>query len=362
MSNSIKVESRQITRHVKGIQIEHENRRYFVVSGLPIIDRPPTGLSPIDVTPGLFAVAVTGCQIRTNASAFAIKQAIESSHKGEPNFDGIDLSIMLELFPLIQAFQADSDYEFTSTLIRVLGALTACSYTDGPIGLDDNSLKKAQSIFEGACEQIPYEIILQGLLSISWGGCFLELYRVIEQLYPIPKLLKLTAVWPTNIPLNELAADIEKNLGWRPKENEALAELISSCDESTVTILSSAFCKVRTIKSDSSKISEDLYRLRNSLVHFRQALSRQDLSDAEWNLIIVAMLELSSELYRRYGEIYNQPIPSNLSERNKFRLHQAQQAERVSNTSIEDTRTVYAQGPHISKIRRIITCLTRKFK
>lgn len=45
----------KITRQIRAIQIEHDETRYFAVLGLGEIDTTPSGLQPIELTPGLFS-------------------------------------------------------------------------------------------------------------------------------------------------------------------------------------------------------------------------------------------------------------------------------------------------------------------
>lgn len=305
MSKADVISTVKVTRQIKAVQIEYENFRYMAILGLPLIDSAPDGLILIDHTPGLFAIAVIGADVGPNATAYQIKQAIEYSHEGDPGFEGIDLAEISCLFPLIQVFQADKNYEFTAELVRVLGTLTASSYFDGPIGLDSSTLSETQALFEGGCEFVPFEAILQGLLSISWSGFFLELYRAIEQLYAVPKLLALATVWPVTGKYSDMAANLEKHLGWRPKENESLAGLIDCCSDATKISLGLAFCQNRENPMEAETIANCIYKLRNSLVHFRQALLTARLDDSDWNTKIRAMIALMNEVYQQHGSRFH---------------------------------------------------------
>ena len=152
-------------------------------------------------------------------------------------FDGYELSAITNLFPSIEIFEADQNYEYTANVVRVLGALTARSYADGPIAPSGTTLNKVADIFQSGSEHVPFENVLQGMLSISWGGFFLELYRAIEQLYAVPRLAALVEAWPTSLPYRSLADLLESHLAWRPKEDDALAKIIAECDDTIVAPL-----------------------------------------------------------------------------------------------------------------------------
>ena len=126
-------------------------------------------------------------------------------------------------------------------MVRVLGALTARSYADGPIAPSGTTLNKVADIFQSGSEHVPFENVLQGMLSISWGGFFLELYRAIEQLYAVPRLAALVEAWPTSLPYRSLADLLESHLAWRPKEDDALAKIIAECDDTIVAPLRESF-------------------------------------------------------------------------------------------------------------------------
>jgi len=295
----------QITRHVRGVQIEHEGARYFALLGLQNVDQLPEGLSYSDLTPGLFAITVTEAKLVPSAGPLEIRQAVEESHSGEPSFDGIELDEVARLYPEIFIFSADNDYEFTSSLVRVLGALLAASYLDGPIELELKTLQDVQRLFESGSEHIPFENILQGLLSISWGGLFLELYRSVEQLFAVPRLIEITDDWPSSLPFSELANLLENHLSWRPKENDALAAIIRGCRLDVTSALGDAFCPHRKRPVDHQNMADDVYRLRNSLVHFRQSLRLEDTGDQRWNEMIRAMISLVREAYSLHGAKYH---------------------------------------------------------
>ena len=297
----------KITRQIRALQIEHNEARYFAVLGLTEVDTMPDGLGHVELTPGLFSVVITQSDIQPSATALEVLNAIGARHAEDKDFDGYDLSDISLLFPDISIFEADQNHEYTSNVVRVLGALTARSYSDGPIEPSADTLAKVSSLFEGGSAHIPFENILQGLLSISWGGFFLELYRAVEQLYAVPRLLALVEAWPTPLSYRQLADLLENHLSWRPKEDDALAKLINGCDSVIVQELAETFSKDRDTSQGNlaGKVASDIYRVRNSLVHFKAALGQENHTDYAWEPMIVAMLDLVQDIYQRHGARFN---------------------------------------------------------
>jgi hypothetical protein len=291
----------QITRQIRAIHFEHNAVRYFAVLGIGEAESVPDGLVPTELTPGTLSVALTQSDIQPSAKGLEILEAIGDLHGGVEGFNGYELSAITKLFPSIEIFEADQNYEYTANVVRVLGALTARSYVDGPLAPSDTTLKKVSDIFQSGSEHVPFENVLQGMLSISWGGFFLELYRAIEQLYAVPRLAALVEAWPTSLPYRRLADLLESHLAWRPKEDDALAKIIAECDGIIVGPLRESFSGHREADQEitAEKVAADIYKIRNSLVHFRAALGTVQRTNEEWDNMISAMLVTCSPLSPR---------------------------------------------------------------
>ncbi len=172
---------------MRAVQFEHEARRYFAFFGLPPIEELPDGLSELERTPGAFGIAVSQSDVQPKATLAEIRDIIEDEFEGIDGYEGHDLELVAALFPKILLVEADTNHIYTADVDRVLGAMVALSYAEGPIALGQQTLKGIAALFTEGSDYIPYSTILQGILSISWGGLFVELYRSIEQLYAVPR-------------------------------------------------------------------------------------------------------------------------------------------------------------------------------
>lgn len=298
--------NRKVTRQIRAVQIEHEGRRLFAFLGMNLIETPTEGLACIDLTPGLFGIVVTQTDVKPVATGSEIREIIELQFQGADGFDGFDLKFISDLFPPIFVYEADKNFEYTGNEIRVLGAMIARSYEDGPIDFSNELLEKICNTFQNSSEYIPYENILQGMLAISWGGFFVELYRSVEQLYCVPKLEILTKEWRSELPHRELALLLDRILSWRPRELESLENLIGECSMPTKERLRQAFCPTlgEEIEVGSEAIAKNIYGLRNSLVHFRTGLPVADRSDESWALVINSMIDVVTGTYDKFGSIF----------------------------------------------------------
>lgn len=208
-----------------------------------------------------------------------------------------------------------------------------------------NTLNKFYEIATSQNQYIPYEFITESLISTKWKHIYKDLYRCIEALYAYPKVSNLIenndCCKCENI--EKIIASIENELGWRPTEQEALQSLLklSSNDllgrfidlfnvndpnwkplEESISTreneisrggiepaeIESKMHEIERYQQDvrykkADYIGKKLYKLRNSLVHFRKALGQANqFNDEEWNRLTVYMLDLISEVYDKFHE------------------------------------------------------------
>lgn len=103
--------------------IKFDGRRYFVSSGYQKPSEVPEGFSLIDSSPGLFSVMVIEADIPSNASATLAEEHLRFNHKEVPGYSGHELSNIEKMFPPIDFYLIDSNYqsEFYSNLSRISG-------------------------------------------------------------------------------------------------------------------------------------------------------------------------------------------------------------------------------------------------
>lgn len=153
-------------------------------------------------------------------------------------------------------------------------------------------------------KSIPFDIILSGISSYNNPkNLFLELYRSIEKVYPDRYIRALKEKLGIDMCESKLSSDLEEITGWRPNEESALKYIVSSLDPSLITATYSALQNTKldmanesiraleqaaenqemddedrktlltNVHSEkASIISNRIYKIRNSLVHFRALL------------------------------------------------------------------------------------------
>lgn len=301
------VEALALSRQVRAARVSHHDRVYFIFFGFG----PPTdsvlGLSSVDATPGLFALAVLHLDIAATATPWAIREAVEAFHAGVGGYSGHGLAQIMPLFPELRFFSADVNFPFTTDIIRATGSYASRTYADGPLAFEDETCETLATSFEAGHATIPHMLVLQGVLSFSWASLYLEIYRCIEQLFAVPRISALVKEWPSNLALYDVAELVERHLSWRPREDESLAKILRNCDSGSVDIALDAFgCSPSEVEDQRvGQVARSIYGLRNQLVHFRPHKDVPTRNDQSWNLIIRAMLLCVFEIYDAVGAAFH---------------------------------------------------------
>ncbi len=299
----------KLTRTLRAVKIKHETESWLVCWGFSELQSVPDGLLAIDVTPALFCISVEEADIRPTATGLEVKEAIDAFHKDQDGYEGHDLEDISRLFDVCQAFKIDPNFYYASDFPRLIGLIFVTSYFDGPMDLSEPTLEKMATIFETGSEYLPYELLLQGVLSISWRGFFLELYRCVEQLFPAAVLPDFVNDLGDVRPLIDLAKILETRLSWRPKENEALVELFRGLPEDDLNLFQRALGLQFSEGADPYEVvGRRVYALRNSFVHFRPALEDAKMDKIDVDLLLQAMMNFVMNVYDCHASRFHGPL------------------------------------------------------
>ena len=295
-----------ISRQVRLVRTSFKGETFFCIFGLTEPEQLPLGLELADATPAIFTVGVLEARIQPTSSVSAsdIRDAIEGDFVGSSDYQGHELADIARLFPRVSVYRVAQHEPYLQSDQRVLGALLARSYADGPIQILGPTIEKLWSTFESGSKFIPYQNLVQGLMAISWEHLFLETYRCLEQLYAEPRVSALRGQWHSKLSLRELAAMLERHLSWRPKEDEALSKIIASCDVACVASLCNAFGMnepLENLTARAEAASRKVYDLRNNVVHYRPIHEVIKKTDAEWDSVVLALLDVVNQVYESRG-------------------------------------------------------------
>ena len=185
-------------------------------------------------------------------------------------------------------------------LIRISGFYALKNSQLIALKFSSKTFDKFENIFFEGSKNIPYENLLFSLVSVSWKYSFLDIYRCIEMLFPISYLEIFHKELKIEDSLLKFSADVEKYMGWKPKEKDAVNKLIDESPEEARKLL-------REIKklldgTEEGNCGDFVYKIRNSIVHFRPATQSINIEDNNWDMLIRASLYIVEYWYKQYDE------------------------------------------------------------
>jgi len=259
------------------------------------------GCAAEEVHAGMFTAVLyyAKLNVMNGVSPFAIANDIMIMDHGD-DVKKVPLNQLEGYFSEVNVFNVSDDRIVNMSALQLLAVAVSSSNSHYYLPYSDDVGKIFLDIAVESCNKYPYELLIYAMLSSHYKHAFLEIYRSIERLYPIPKLMEFhSSLAVDHINAISLSGLLEQHLSWRPSEEESLRELIENLSDGVRDILRGV---VESDGGDSKNLSKWLYRLRNSQVHYREALRRHDMEEDRWNAIIYACLAISSFLYGKFAE------------------------------------------------------------
>lgn len=299
------LESKQILPNLTSVMLKLDEDLFFCLIGEKFISDnfDFSIIEEQNTNAGLVTLLISKNLLRINSNINFIDFDDKIMHQHEDkDYSGHDYADFLEYLNPIYLYKILNNSQlYNQGLNRVLAYI----YTKNPNNLilkfDDNVLNKISEIALIGSPKISYNLVISCLLSTNFRHSFLELYRLVERLFSISYLKELYIQVDTKISFLQFSAHLEDITGWRPKEEEALKKIFSLTKPSTLTYFDEFLCT--SIELSSQQIHSYFYKLRNSIVHFRPNQANLELTDFQWNLLIVATFNLLDEHYSSLEEL-----------------------------------------------------------
>ena len=251
----------------------------------------------LDVDPAFLTVALSELQPRPSASPSEIRQVVEWSDKDtDENYFGHEHHRIASLFPTIRIYAIEQNSLTWNTFFRV--CVDECdlgsSWIEGRLAATLSSMSDLDQ------QRIPYQMLCRSIFDSNKGSFFLALYRCLEALYAYSSAQGLVNALEIRAPWIEVAAILEDRLGWHPREEGSLTQIIKFASDSDLRTVVIAFGGSRSPENRELLVNHTakaIYRLRNSIVHFRPAQRISDIESLDWNGICEAMVGIVIDVY-----------------------------------------------------------------
>jgi hypothetical protein len=277
----------------------HAENYYIVSIGFEEYTEYP-GLNRIDLNSAIVTVVLSELKPRPSAGVFKIKDIVEFSDKAsDENYSGHDYGAISDLFPKMVAYRSSDNCIDLAFKIFFQFCLNECLFNHSWIEPSlANSLDALCQLDEN---RIPYKVLCRSVFDGDQGSLFLALYRCMEALYSFSSAKLVRDELLLKNSWTDIAIALEDKLGWRPKEDGSLADLVRFASEVDVRAISKliCICPRGDNKNEFSDAAIKIYWLRNSLVHYRPIHHKLDLDILDWNDICSAMAGMVHDIYYR---------------------------------------------------------------
>ncbi|NEQ39696.1 MAG: hypothetical protein F6K40_26965 [Okeania sp. SIO3I5] len=310
---SLKVidEKYHILPNFQTASFQYDGNDYFVTIGVQEYletNQEEEVIQFLELNAGIVTALLFELKISVNkkVNPYKIRDEIfyPSESESEDEIIPYEFSKVKDFFEPIFVYKIPENSPFLSldkiNITRISGFCAVKSSQLISLKFSSDTLNQFEKLFIEGSKNIPYESLLFSLVSVSWKYSFLDIYRCIERLFPISALEDLHKKLNLNIKcsLLDFADDIESYIGWKPKENEALNKLINNSPDTARQILRQVKADIEGTKKGN--LGNFIYKIRNSIVHFRPATEQIKLDDNNWNRLINSSLLVIEYWYAKY--------------------------------------------------------------
>jgi hypothetical protein len=294
-----------ITPTLRIIQIKFEGKLYFAAIGsqldTTLLD--VSVLKELDLNAGVISILLSEGLIKLDKKSNNLEfydnilfQHQESGYKGHNFTDLIAYLEDIYFFEVPEYSIVKSDW--TS---RVACYIYSKNSSQLILDFDENVTDFISELSLVGSDNISYKIVLSSLFSNTYKHAFLELYRLIERLFPISYLKEFHSVTDTKLKFLDFVIELETITKWRPREDEAIEKIFINSKASTRNYFKAFHSTSASLQSQNDYTF--FYSLRNSIVHFRANHLELELTNKQWNLLLNATLFLIDEQYSANNEM-----------------------------------------------------------
>jgi hypothetical protein len=305
---------KRLTSVLKFAIFEFDSKFYFISVSLneqniDLSSLEEYGLLDFDNNSGIFTALIYGLKVGVKEDVDPYKILDEVFYEIEENKkEGFEYIKIVDFFESIKIYQITKNCPFVSDnleftekdiyeilLFRLALLLLVKNDAVRILKFSPETLECFIKLCEEGSMKISYENLLYSFVSFSWKHCFLDIYRCLEKLFSIPKLKNFyDTILEKKDLLNfqDFATLCEEEISLKLREEETLEKLLNGEEKITNRL---------GIRENSYKF---IYKLRNSIVHFRasQETMVPNDDDDRWNIIINVCLRLVFSLYRKYED------------------------------------------------------------
>lgn len=284
------------------LDVNYLDKRYLIVLGVDLnhanVDN--THFDYFPTNSGIFTILLSEklLPISQNVDRDAFVNEIMYQHMDE-KYAGHDFSDLEKYFLPVSIFGLKKDSLLSDkSVFQIAVNILSDNNQISVLNFQESVLKRYNRLSISKELKIPFELLLNSMLTSKFKFCFLELYRIIERLFPVTYLQEFHTKSKSPIQFSEFVSELENITSWKPKEDEALKKIL----EKNGTEKNKIIADLTKEKGFGENLSNYIYKLRNSIVHFRMLHDEIEHTFEEWNNLIHSILDLIEEQYINFRD------------------------------------------------------------
>jgi hypothetical protein len=289
----------------KLVRLELGPKTYFCTVGFDN-PAPLSSAKEISVDPAFLTVLLYELGPRPRATVAEIRNVVEATDLiAESSYAGHDFEAVSALFPPVRVFELPAIPNDATWKIFFKICVEECGYSDSWIEAELS--ETLQSISDLDPDKIPYRVLCRSIFDGDPTSFFLALYRCLEALYAFASAQKVVSALQLKQPWSEVAAVLENELGWYPREEGSLENLLRMAGVTELKAVCGLLSEIDAGDDEqvaANRAARCIYRLRNSIVHFRPAQHAVDFGKIDWNRLCLHMAVIVLFIYAEVFSAY----------------------------------------------------------
>lgn len=279
------------------LRFDLDGSTYFACQGLSQ-QIEISGVLFLEPEAGQAATLIYEARPRPISDLSIIRQFVEFSDKqSDPSYLGHPAQGLLTVFPQLSIGKF-SELNIEETW-RHFFLISLCE-VDGSSWISDDLIQTLKAVCELDPSKIPYKTLCRSIFDTDPSALFLALYRCIEALYAydsakrVGKSLKLDTHW------SDIAVVLEDEIGWHPREEGSLEKLMLLAEKHDLTGACVTLGDTEPPEEQGAlarRAAKQIYKTRNSLVHYRPSHHKVDISKTDWGSVCSFMSGIVLSIY-----------------------------------------------------------------
>ncbi|CAN5577102.1 hypothetical protein BH11ACT6_BH11ACT6_12000 [soil metagenome] len=255
-------------------------------------------LTPIPLDPGIAVCTLFAARPRPTASASTIKNIVDVFSGLETNYRGHRIDDVVTLFPSIQLFRCTQPLD-EDACWRIFLMLSADECQKSGSWIESELAEVIVALADLEIPFLPYEALCRSMFDYDPRSLFMALYRCIEATYAYESCRKLVNRLSIGTAWHDLAAALESEVGWHPREAASLNIVLQYAHQNDLADICSLLnTKPGDNLADSA--GRAIYKTRNSFVHFRPGNKPpSDLDSMDWNKLCRLLAQIVFSVFSR---------------------------------------------------------------